>query len=471
MHPRSYIVLDALDECSTTGQPEKRHNIMQVFGSILNLGVSAKIFISSRYEADIAAWAKAWTMVPITPAYTEADLNLFVDCTIETELAYKENCDDTLRAQLKERLKGKSNGKLVDSAFLGHQSLTANVLCSFRWAQVSLGYICEPGRPSFQLLQVLESIPSELNEFYFTLLTEVKSDRSPFNREIGLRAIKLLLAMTAVQVSLKSDAFLKAVCECTKWRGIPLNVGLIKTACHHLVAFETTVDEFEFGHFSVTEFFQAKDTGNAYREELDHHFGLPLLWPEISAMCAARVVAKAGGGSGGGTARGNKGSQLLWAMLFANLRYQALTVLSGLAVDGPLPVVLPGGEEIGSEPAEALRGGEVSSRVKCVLSIVGNGVDINTATDASLNSVAWGSTFSPLRGSDDWAPWFVSPRASRNHFDGTDLLQTVFSIAPHSDLAILCAERDLNVGESPSQQTCRVCLATNASTYLGWIEC
>jgi hypothetical protein len=160
---------------------------------------------------------------------------------------------------------------------------------------------------------VLDSIPSELNEFYFRLLTEVKSDRSEFNREIGLRAIKLLVATTAVQVSLKSDAFLKAVCACTKWQGTPLTVGLIKTACHHLVAFETTVDEFEFSHFSVTEFFRAKDTSNPYLEDVERHFSLPLLWQEVSGMCAARLVAKADDPSDG-TAHDNQESRLFRTM-------------------------------------------------------------------------------------------------------------------------------------------------------------
>lgn len=50
-------------------------------------------------------------MVPITPAFTEADLNSSVDCTIETELAYKENCDDNVKSQLKKRLKEKARGK------------------------------------------------------------------------------------------------------------------------------------------------------------------------------------------------------------------------------------------------------------------------------------------------------------------------------------------------------------------------
>jgi hypothetical protein len=91
---------------------------MQAFDGILSLGVSAKIFISSRYEADISTWARTWTMVPITPAFTEADLNSFVDCTIETELAYKENCDDNVKSRLKTRLKEKVRGKSVYSTSL-----------------------------------------------------------------------------------------------------------------------------------------------------------------------------------------------------------------------------------------------------------------------------------------------------------------------------------------------------------------
>src|SRR2546423_7201266 len=120
------------------------------------------------------------------------DLGNFVDLTINRKLQDKKNCDDGLKKQLREELKKKANG-------------------NFRWAQVSLDYICEPTRPAINLITVLRSIPHELNEFYFRLLSEVTEDKSDFNQTLGMRAIKFLHATTVLKIGLNTEPFLKAI--------------------------------------------------------------------------------------------------------------------------------------------------------------------------------------------------------------------------------------------------------------------
>jgi hypothetical protein len=111
MHERSYIVLDALDECVTSGNDTKRLNVMETFNELLQFGVSVKIFFSSRFEPDIQQRTRTWTVIPVTPAATKIDLDTFVDLTINRELLEKEDCDESGKSQLKKGLKEKAGGK------------------------------------------------------------------------------------------------------------------------------------------------------------------------------------------------------------------------------------------------------------------------------------------------------------------------------------------------------------------------
>jgi hypothetical protein len=111
MHTRSYIVLDALDECVITGQDAKRLNVMEIFNELLRIDVSVKIFVSSRFESDIQERMKAWNAIPVTPVATRFDLDAFIDRTIDRELQDKEDCDDNDKSELKRKLKAKAQGK------------------------------------------------------------------------------------------------------------------------------------------------------------------------------------------------------------------------------------------------------------------------------------------------------------------------------------------------------------------------
>ena len=148
----------------------------------------------------------------------------------------------------------------------------ANTASSFRWVQVCLDYICEPNRPGADLLEVLESIPDDLSEFYFKLLKEVTKDRSNLNRELGSRSLKWLLGTTAVSRQLRTKDFIKAVSFDLKkilgQREYDIRVDHIRVACHHLVVWNERSDCFEFGHFSVVEFFAVGKRAHDYYDEM-----------------------------------------------------------------------------------------------------------------------------------------------------------------------------------------------------------
>lgn len=165
------------------------------------------------------------------------------------------------------------------------------VLISFRWAQVSLEYICEPNRPAFELLSVLDRIPRELNDFYFKLLSEVKEDNSDFNQATGIRAIALLLATTDLKMGLKTEDFVKIVLADMDDERAAEKVGVdgIRVACHHLVVRDEVTDTFDFGHFSVAEFFHADQRTNKHHKEVRRDFCPEGVWRHVSVICANRI--------------------------------------------------------------------------------------------------------------------------------------------------------------------------------------
>lgn len=137
---------------------------------------------------------------------------------------------------------------------------------------MSIDYIYEPGRPALDLLSVLHIIPRELNDFYFRLLTEVREDNNDFNSTIKLRAIKCLLHITLVNVSLRSKYFIRYVLCNTAYKNEDVNVDNIRAACHHLITWDELGDAFKLGHFSVVEFFNANSPTNKHRLEISNEF-------------------------------------------------------------------------------------------------------------------------------------------------------------------------------------------------------
>lgn len=111
MHDMSFIILDALDECLAVGQDKERLNVMELFDDLLEGDASVKIFVSSRFEADIQDYMGEWKSIKVTKNSTEVDLSTFVDLTIDRKLRRKKDCSEELRGGVKARLKDRAAGK------------------------------------------------------------------------------------------------------------------------------------------------------------------------------------------------------------------------------------------------------------------------------------------------------------------------------------------------------------------------
>lgn len=72
-------------------------------------------------------------------------------------------------------------------------------------------------------------------------------------------------------------------------------IDIVRVACHQLVVWNESSRQFEFGHFSVAEFFSGDQrTHHRHHDEVQREFGPDKVWSEISETCA-RLVAESGG--------------------------------------------------------------------------------------------------------------------------------------------------------------------------------
>jgi hypothetical protein len=71
-------------------------------------------------------------------------------------------------------------------------------------------------------------------------------------------------------------------------------IDIVRMACHQLVVWNESSRQFEFGHFSVAEFFSGDQRTHHHHDEVQREFGPDKVWSEISETCA-RLVAKSGG--------------------------------------------------------------------------------------------------------------------------------------------------------------------------------
>lgn len=394
MHDRSYIVLDAMDECLTVGQDAERLNLMELFRDLLDLQVSVKIFFSSRFEPDIQERTGSWDITPLTQALTKMDLDNFVDLTINRKLQGKKNCDDGLKKQLREELKKKANG-------------------NFRWAQVSLDYICEPTRPAFDLITVLRSIPRELNEFYFRLLSEVREDKSDFNQTLGMRAIKFLHATTVLKIGLNTEPFLKAIKTNTKYEDQHVCVDDVRVACHHLVTWDEVSDSFEFGHFSVAEFF------NADHQQISREFNLSAIWLLFSGDLVNRIskisrLASLASGMTDAPVRlpdYQKEAEIYWQLFCCNLNEFWTNFL----------------QEFHQRRLEPNLDRSLRSIKVAVLA---DGTDL---TAMSVKAIREGESFYSIN--DLARPWWLAT-TNGNRFGGTQIMSAIHRINPYCEIYV-----------------------------------
>jgi hypothetical protein len=95
-----------------------------------------------------------------------------------------------------------------------------------------------------------------------------------------------------------------------------IGVNEVRVACHQLVVLDETADAFDFGHFSVAEFFQADQRTNKYHETISQDFGANGIWRLVSAMCVSQMQSVPGYQD---TYPYPKGAKIFWGLFGRNI--------------------------------------------------------------------------------------------------------------------------------------------------------
>jgi hypothetical protein len=160
---------------------------------------------------------------------------------------------------------------------------------------------------------------------------EIIEDNSTFNRTMGVRAIKYLLATTSVGITLRTEDFLRAIQANTEYEDENLQAQQIRVACHHLVALDNFSGRFDFGHFSVTEFFNADSKTNNHSKDIQKDFNFDAIWLLAGEIGFERItkLGQAAGNTLGRCVSHSTEAEVFWYLFFKAFGQQLLQYLKG----------------------------------------------------------------------------------------------------------------------------------------------
>jgi hypothetical protein len=120
-------------------------------------------------------------------------------------------------------------------------------------------------------------------------LLEVTGDESDFNKTLGTRAIKWALGMSKIGRALPIDQFLDALRINFGKGETEIDIDSIRVACHHLVTYDKISGCFEFGHFSVAEFFDERKRVHGHYDEVQKEFGPDKIRSLLADACVSQM--------------------------------------------------------------------------------------------------------------------------------------------------------------------------------------
>ena len=229
-------MLDALDECDTSGRLE----LLEIFTKLTynNSKTLVKTLISSRQDPDIESHFMKTPNVSITATDNAADISKYVSKELGKRL-----------------LRGRATKALRDRV---ENELNTKANCVFRWVALQVDALCDPDRVYSQedVEYLLPRLPETLGDTYSKILSD--TDRLlPHTRHQLSIIIKLLICairpMTYREIH-EAVHILNGTQEPPYTKEFARNV--LKMG-HGLIVAEKEQGQFVFAHLSVKEFFES----------------------------------------------------------------------------------------------------------------------------------------------------------------------------------------------------------------------
>ncbi|KAL1793099.1 hypothetical protein ACET3X_008081 [Alternaria dauci] len=178
----SYLVVDALDECSE----DQREQILEGFRRITQSLPETRLLITSRKEADIEDLLSSWrvTRFAIGIESVNADIDLYVKNALDTDRKLVK-LPSTTKKEIEDEFRKKSDGM-------------------FRWAALQLDNIrnVKIPRPKY-ISQALYEMPRTLDETYARILSSIDN---PYFVEARAALEWLALSMRPLSVAELAEA-------------------------------------------------------------------------------------------------------------------------------------------------------------------------------------------------------------------------------------------------------------------------
>ncbi|OCK94501.1 uncharacterized protein K441DRAFT_636242, partial [Cenococcum geophilum 1.58] len=268
-----FIVLDALDEC-----PEhERHRIIGFIDKVVAELQCAKIFITSRREADIVeAFEGKTSTVQIEAKNVAADIALYVR-------------DEVAKAKLPGGWNGKRlyltsdklQGKIIDT-------LVSKADGMFLWVNLQLESLCWSSRTKNdqQIEDALEKLPNGLDDTYDRLVHRIEC-QIPYMRDLAINSLMCVIYAKEPLEARTLQAALATAGDKSERDARDYPVEVILDACCGLLE-EANYDRLGTIrpiHFSVQEFFTDGLRGSIYGGTWDSIANPASAHQQLSRIC------------------------------------------------------------------------------------------------------------------------------------------------------------------------------------------
>ncbi|KAL1599674.1 hypothetical protein SLS60_007477 [Paraconiothyrium brasiliense] len=237
------IVIDGLDECDHTLKPDLIAALNTIIRKSANL---IKVFVSSRYDGDLASYLGEWPSVRIEESDNKIDIDHFVRIKVEQAIEGKRLIKGNVSDQLK--------GKIIETLLSGAQGM-------FRWVSLQIQNLCDPRRIKYEgdIVTELGRLPQSLEESY-DITYETITSSGEASRTVAERTLKWLLC---AQRPLKLRELHAAVSVDLDGKyTLPTTDDLLDSCCS-LVVIDSELQVFRFAHSSVRDYLEKNERYNA----------------------------------------------------------------------------------------------------------------------------------------------------------------------------------------------------------------
>ena len=209
----SYIILDALDECS---EREKVLDWVQTIILHKNGNVKLHLIITSRPEKEIKDKFNSYHCVDLVKASGNHNIVAYLDYQFQTDFDWQK-WNEEIQDEIKSTLIRQADGMYVFNHYLNGR-IVAKFTCRFRWVALQLMEL-KKCRTRKAIREQLQNLPEGLDETYDRILLGVDKKDCGYTRTFlvwlcfAVRPMTLVELAATITVDLAAESGPQLECE------------------------------------------------------------------------------------------------------------------------------------------------------------------------------------------------------------------------------------------------------------------